>query len=72
MKQGRADRDSADKRIWSRGAEDTVFMEINARGRYGRRAGKRIFAFLLAMLLAFSPLETVSYAEEESRISEGK
>ena len=50
MKQGRADRDSADKRIWSRGAEDTVFMEINARGRYGRRAGKRIFAFLLAML----------------------
>ena len=66
MKQGRADRDSADKRIWSRGAEDTVFMEINARGRYGRRAGKRIFAFLLAMLLAFSPLETVSYAEEES------
>ena len=32
----------------------------------GRRVGKRLFAFFLAMLLAASPLETVSFAEEVS------
>ena len=30
----------------------------------GRRVGKRLFAFFLAMLLAAGPLETVSFAEE--------
>lgn len=32
----------------------------------GRRVGKRLFAFFLAMLLAAGPLETVSFAEEVS------
>lgn len=32
----------------------------------GRRVGKRLFAFFLAMLLAAGQLETVSFAEEVS------
>ena len=32
----------------------------------GRRVGKRLFAFFLAMLLAAGPIETVSFAEEVS------
>ena len=66
MKQEEAGRDSMFGRRWRKEEEARSCRNYILGGKKGRIVRKRIFSLLLAMLLAFNPLASVTYAGEEN------
>ena len=66
MKQEEAGRDSMFGSRWRKEEEARSCRNYILGGKKGRIVRKRIFSLLLAMLLAFNPLASVTYAGEEN------